>query len=96
MIVRDSDRGAILTLHVQPNAARTECVGVHGDALTIRLAARPVDGAANDELIRFMVHHCVAPRAHVQIQAGAEARRKRLCVQGITARTLLARLMPQD
>ncbi len=95
MIVRDSDRGAILTVHVQPNSSRTACVGMHGDALKIRLAARPIDGAANDELIRFIAEQCMVPRAHVQLQAGAEARRKRLCVQGITAQALLARLMPQ-
>ncbi|NJN69295.1 MAG: DUF167 domain-containing protein [Nitrospira sp.] len=96
VIVRDSERGAILTVHVQPNASRTECVGVHGDALKIRLAAHPVDGAANDELIRFVAEQCVVPRANVQLQAGAEARRKRLCVKGITAQVLLARLIPQD
>jgi uncharacterized protein (TIGR00251 family) len=96
VIVRDSERGAILTVHVQPNASRTECVGVHGDALKIRLAARPVDGAANDELIRFVAEQCVVPRTNVQLQAGAEARRKRLCVKGITAQVLLARLMPQN
>ncbi len=96
MIVRDSECGAILTVHVQPNASRTECVGVHGDALKIRLAARPVDGAANDELIRFVAEQCVVPRTNVQLQAGAEARRKRLCVKGITAQVLLARLMPQN
>jgi uncharacterized protein len=95
VIVRDSDRGAILTVHVQPNSSRTECVGMHGDALKIRLAARPIDGAANDELIRFIAEQCMVPRAHVRLQAGAEARRKRLCVQGITAQALLARLMPQ-
>jgi uncharacterized protein len=95
VIVRDSERGAILTVHVQPNASRTECVGVYGDVLKIRLAARPVDGAANDELIRFVAEQCVVPRANVQLQAGAEARRKRLCVKGITAQVLLARLMPQ-
>ena len=95
VIARDSERGAILAVHVQPNAARTECVGVHGDALKIRLAARPVDGAANDELIRFIAERCAVPHANVQIQAGAEARRKRLSVQGVSAQVLLARLMPQ-
>lgn len=94
MIVRDSEHGAILTVHVQPNASRTECVGVHGDALKIRLAARPVDGAANDELVRFIADRCSIPRKQVQIRAGIEARLKRLCVKGITAETLVARLMP--
>jgi uncharacterized protein (TIGR00251 family) len=53
-IARDSEHGALLTVHVQPGSSRTECVGIHGDAVKIRLAARPIDGAANDELIRFM------------------------------------------
>ncbi|NGZ96296.1 MAG: YggU family protein [Nitrospira sp. WS110] len=94
-MVRDGKDGVILTVHVQPNASKTECVGVHGDALKIRLAARPVEGAANDELIRFVAECCAIPRARVHIQAGAEARRKRLRVEGISAQALLARLCPQ-
>ena len=54
VIARDSERGALLTVHVQPGSSRTECVGIHGNAVKIRLATRPIDGAANDELIR---HH---------------------------------------
>ena len=40
----------ILSLHVQPVAARTLVMGVHGDALKIKLAAPPVDGKANGGL----------------------------------------------
>ena len=95
VIVRDSEHGAVLTIHVQPNASKTDCVGVHGDALKIRLAARPVDGAANEELIRFIAEACAVPRAQVHIRAGAESRRKRVVVKGVTAEALLARLMPR-
>lgn len=95
VIARDSEDGVLLTVHVQPNTSRTECVGVHGDALKIRLAARPVDGAANEELIRFVAEHCAVPRAHVHIRAGAESRRKRVFVKGVTAEALMARLMPR-
>ena len=94
VIARDSERGALLTVHVQPGSSRTECVGIHGDAIKIRLAARPIDGAANDELIRFIAERCAVPRANVQLQAGATGRRKRLTVKGVTAEWLLARLMP--
>lgn len=93
-IVQDSKTGAVLKVHVQPNAARTECVGIHGDALKIRVAARPLDGAANDALIRFIAAQCGVPQASVGIQSGADGRRKRLCVKGVTAETVLARLMP--
>lgn len=93
-IVQDSKTGAVLRVHVQPNAARTQCVGIHGDALKIRVAARPLDGAANDALIRFIAAQCAVPQSSVAIQAGAEGRRKRLCVKGVTAETVWARLMP--
>lgn len=94
-IIRDSARGALVTVHVQPGSSRTECVGIHGDAIKIRLAARPIDGAANDELIRFIADRCAVPRTHVHILAGAEARRKRLCVKEVSAQVLLARLLPR-
>lgn len=94
-IVRDSDGGVTLTVHVQPNSARTECVGLHGDAVKIRVAAHPVDRAANEELIRFIADTCAIPRACVHIRAGVESRQKRLSVKGVTAQLLLARLLPQ-
>lgn len=93
-IARDSEHGALLTVHVQPGSSRTECVGIHGDAVKIRLAARPIDGAAKDELIRFIAEQCGVPCANVQLHAGATGRRKRLTVKGVTAEWLLARLMP--
>lgn len=96
VIVRNSEDGALLTVHIQPNASRTECVGLHGDALKIRVAARPIQGAANDELIRFIADRCAIPRKQVQIRAGTGARLKRLCVRGVTAELLLARLLSQD
>jgi uncharacterized protein (TIGR00251 family) len=94
VIARDSERGALLTVQVQPGSSRTECVGIHGDAVKIRLAARPIEGAANDELIRFIAERCSIPRSHIRIQSGERARQKRLSVQGVTAESLLARLMP--
>lgn len=94
LIVRDSEGGTVLTVHVQPNASRTECVGIHGDALKIRLASRPIDGAANDELIRFIAAQCAVPRANVRIDAGVGARRKRVSIKGVTAQVVLTRLMP--
>src|SRR6185437_12849927 len=46
----DDGRRLILSLYIQPGAKRTEAVGLHGDALKIKLAAPPVEGAANDTL----------------------------------------------
>ena len=93
-IVQDSKNGAVLTVHVQPKASRTECVGIRGDALKIRVAAPPIDGAANDELMRFVADRCAIPRASVLIQSGAKGRHKRLYLKGITAELAMARLTP--
>ncbi|MGQ0667113.1 MAG: DUF167 domain-containing protein [Nitrospiraceae bacterium] len=95
-IATDSSKGAVLTVHVLPKASRTECVGIHGDALKIRVAAPPVDGAANEELVRFIADRCAIPRTAVFIQSGAEGRRKRLRLKGISAQSALARLAPEE
>jgi uncharacterized protein (TIGR00251 family) len=93
-IAQDSKDGVILSVHVQPKAHRTECAGLYGDAVKIRIAAPPIDGAANDELIRFLADRCAIPRAGISIQAGTTGRHKRVSVKGVTAEWVLARLMP--
>ncbi|HMJ58547.1 MAG TPA: DUF167 domain-containing protein [Gemmatimonadales bacterium] len=82
---------ATLLLHVVPRARVTALAGRHGDALKIRLAAPPVDGAANDELIRFLAERLAVPRSAVTIAAGHTSRRKTVTVTGIeTAAALRA------
>ena len=92
LIVQDTKDGAILAVHIQPKASTTECVGIHGDAIKIRVAALPVDGAANDELIRFLARQLSVPIASVQIHSGASGRHKRVRVKGATAQLVMARL----
>lgn len=72
----------VLELHVQPGASRTQVAGPHGDALKIRLAARPVDGAANAELVRFLAEAFGVPRRDVILESGETSRRKRVRVVG--------------
>ena len=72
-----------VTVHVQPRASRTESAGRHGDAVKIRLAAPPVDGSANDELIRFVADRVGVPRRAVRIVSGDTARRKIVEIEGI-------------
>ena len=92
LIVQDTKDGVVLTVHIQPKASTTECVGFHGDAIKIRIAAPPVDGAANDELIRFLARQLSIPSTSVRIHSGAGGRRKRVLVKGATAQLVLARL----
>ena len=74
---------ARLVVHVQPRARATAVAGRHGDALKVRLAAPPVDGAANEELVRFVSEVLGVPRRAVAITAGLTSRRKTIAVEGL-------------
>ena len=75
--------GVRLTLHVQPKASRTGLAGLHGDAIKVRVAAPPVDGAANAELVRFLAELLGVTRAAVEIVSGESGRRKVVTVRGV-------------
>lgn len=90
--LHDSARGAVLTVHVQPNAARTECVGPYGNALKVRVASPPVDGAANETLIRFLAETCGIPAGSIEIRSGSAARRKQILLKGMSAQLVVERL----
>jgi uncharacterized protein (TIGR00251 family) len=70
---------------VQPRASRTEVTGLHGSEIRIRLAAPPVDDAANDALVRFVAERLGVARARVAITAGRAARSKVVSVSGVAA-----------
>ena len=72
-----------LILHVVPRARRTEVVGMHGEAVKVRVAAAPVDGAANEELVRFLAERLGVPRSAISIAAGDTSRRKRVIIEGV-------------
>jgi uncharacterized protein (TIGR00251 family) len=74
----------VLSVWVKPRASRTRVTGVHGDALAIQLAAPPVDGAANAELIRFLAEALEVPRRQVTLLSGDTSRGKRVEVSGTT------------
>lgn len=77
-----SDGRITLTLHIQPGAKKTEFAGLHGEALKIRLAAPPVDGKANDALLRFVADRLQLPKSAVSLKSGQTSRHKVLEVTG--------------
>ncbi|MFY9327061.1 MAG: DUF167 domain-containing protein [Georgfuchsia sp.] len=78
--LRASGAAVLLTLHIQPGAKKTEVVGLHGDALKLRLAAPPVDGKANDALIAFLAARLDIPRSRLALVSGQTSRRKCVAV----------------
>jgi len=83
-IVATNNGSVIISVRVQPRAPRTNIVGELGGALKIRLAAPPVDGEANEELIRFLAQIFNLPRKEIEIISGEKSRNKQLRINGIS------------
>ena len=73
-----------------PRAGRSGFAGLREGAFLVRLAAAPVDGAANEELIALIARTLKVPKRDVEIVAGARARTKRVRVAGMSAAQVLA------
>jgi len=87
--LRPSAGGVSIALIVQPNAKRNEVVGAHGDALKIKIAAPPVEGAATEALLEFIAARLGVKRQAVEILRGATNRQKVVLVHGTTAEAIL-------
>ena len=84
------DDDLLLDCHLQPGAKRAEFAGQHGERLKIRISAPPVDGKANEALIRFLADAFAVSRQQVSLLSGQSSRQKRLRIQ--TPRQLPAEL----
>ncbi len=77
--------GCLVEVRVVPRAGRTALAGARGGALLVRLAAAPVEGAANEALIELIAGALGVPKRQVVVVAGARSRAKRVVVHGLTA-----------
>lgn len=89
-------RGTVVrvAVHVQPRASRSEIIGVHGAALKVRLQAPPVDGAANEALVRLLADSLGVSYRSVRVVAGATSRAKTVEVDGTTEDAVRALASP--
>jgi uncharacterized protein len=86
LVVHDRPDGVRFAVRVQPRGGRSEIVGLLGGALKVRVAAPPVEGAANAALVALLADALDLPRAAVRIVAGAASRTKLVEVAGVDAR----------
>jgi len=92
--IRADGDDVVLTLHIQPGAKKTEVVGLHGEALKIRLAAPPVDGKANAALIAFIAAKVGAGRTAISLISGDTSRAKRVGIRGADIAAVRSALLP--
>ena len=84
--------GASFAVRVIPRAGRTAVAGIRGDALLVRLAAAPVEGAANEALLELVADLFARPKRDVSIVSGQASRDKRIAIAGMTDTAVAARL----
>ena len=94
--ITDAARGAAITVKIIPKANKTEIVGIQDDGtVKIRLMSPPVEGQANEELIRYLAEFLSVRPSDVEIVAGADSRKKLISVMHIQVEELEALIRAQ-
>lgn len=86
MKLERTNDGVRLVVRVQPRASRTELAGPYGEGIKVRLAAPPVEGEANRELVQFLAKTVGVPRSCVRIARGERSRSKTVEIEGVGPR----------
>jgi uncharacterized protein len=79
-------------LYVQPGSSKTQIAGMHDGLTKVRVAAPPVDGAANQALVEFVAKRLGIPRSRVRVVSGLTSRRKVLEIDGVSQDAIAASL----
>ena len=86
--------GAVIQISVLPRASRSEIAGLHADTLRVRIAAPPVDGAANAEVIALLAKRLGISKSRLELLSGQTGRKKRVLIRGLEADEVSAVLLP--
>ena len=86
--ITEKDGGVTINIAVKPRSSREGVGPVQADRLVVAVNAAPVDGKANEAVIRVLAQTFAVPRSAVTIVRGETGRKKTLHVAGITAATI--------
>jgi hypothetical protein len=91
-VLREDEKGLTLRVRVQPGASRSAVAGVAEGSLRLRLTAPPVEGAANQECVRYLSKTLHVAKSRICILRGHRSRDKVLRIEGI-GKTDLERIL---
>jgi len=87
--VRETSSGLEVRLHVQPRAKHPGISGIHNGALKVKVAAPPVDDAANRAIVEYFARLLGLPKSGIRIVSGLKSRDKTLQITGMSLPTFL-------
>lgn len=88
--------GVLIRVQAQPKASKSEVSGLHGEPprLKIRVAAPPVEGEANEELLRFLKKTLRGPGVQLELVRGHSSKSKDVFCRGLSLQEIASRLLP--
>ncbi|MCB2192204.1 MAG: YggU family protein [Deltaproteobacteria bacterium] len=90
--IKKETEGVSLAIRVAPRASRNELAGVEAGVLKVRLTAPPVEGAANQALVKLLAKTLGVAKGKVRVVSGERSRNKRVLIQGLSPKELRGRL----
>ena len=91
-IVRLHKKGVEINFHVLPRSSQSKIVGLHNDAVKIKLNKPPVDGQANAECCRVVSKYFGVSKTQVSILKGESSRQKTILIEGVSASAVIEKL----
>ena len=76
--IREHPDGVVFNVFVQPRSSKNKIIGLHGDALKIKVTAPPVAGAANKMCLKFLAKCLATPYVRLEIISGQNSRTKQI------------------
>ena len=80
-VIKESQVGLILKILIQPRSSKNIIIGLHGNALKIKLTAPPVDGAANKMCVQYLAKSLKIPKSSLEIISGQTSRKKTVLIK---------------
>jgi len=88
-IIRSHKKGVEIKLLVLPRSSHSKIVGLHNDAVKIKLNKPPIDGQANAECCRVAAKYFGVSKTRVSILRGASSRQKTILVEGVSVADII-------
>jgi hypothetical protein len=85
-------KGILLKVHLQPQASRNEIVGPYRDGIKVKVTAPPIEGKANEALIRFLAEELGISMSSIKILKGLHSREKTLRISGTLDQELVKKI----